>query len=253
MKINIYSIIILAAGKGKRMLNPSLAKVMNTVAGIPLLGHVLKQADMLNPDKIYIIIGHQKESIIAYINSLNKKNITLIEQKEQLGTGHAVMQAEKYLRNYSGDILILSGDVPLLKASTLNNFISEHCKYSADLSVLTTIAQQPSGYGRIIRNGNKDFIKIVEEKDASEKEIKINEINSGVYLIKSDLLFESLRAVRNNNAQGEYYLTDVVEILKKKNADIIAYNGAKFEELQGINSPEDLKRVEKYYSNNLIE
>jgi UDP-N-acetylglucosamine diphosphorylase/glucosamine-1-phosphate N-acetyltransferase len=240
-------IIILAAGKGKRMNNPSMAKVMAELAGKPLIGHVLKEAIKLTPEKIIIVVGHQKDSVINYVKTLDLNNISFVKQKEQLGTGHAVNQAKPELIGYYGNILILAGDVPLLSSGTLINFINFHKENKSDVSVLSTITPNPFGYGRIIRDGEGNFIKIAEEKDATYEEKKVNEINSGVFLLKSDLLFNSLQEVSNKNAQGEYYLTDIIEILKNKGANVHAYSGAVFDELQGVNSPEDLKKVEEFY------
>lgn len=241
-----FSIVILAAGKGKRMKNPNISKVMANLDKKPLIHHVLNQALKLNPEKIVVIVGHQKESVINYI----RDNFQLIEfaiQDEQLGTGHAVMQTEPNFVNYEGDILILSGDVPLLRATTLNKFIKNHYKNNFDLSVLSTYADNPTGYGRIIRNENGEFIKIIEEKDADTTQKSINEINSGVYFVKSSLLFEALKQISNDNKQNEYYLTDIIEILQTKGYKVGAFAGAEFNELQGVNSPEDLAKAEQYY------
>ncbi len=243
--MNNFSVIILAAGQGKRMRDESNAKVMANLANKPLIRYVLDQSDLLNPQKIVVVVGYQKQRVIEYIKSY-RSDIVFVEQNEQLGTGHAVDQTEKIFRNYFDDILILCGDVPNLRASSLNKFIKNHNDTSSDISVLSTIAKIPFGYGRIIRDDNGNFIKIVEEKDASDQERKVNEINSGVYLVKSTLLFDALKSISNNNAQGEYYLTDIIDILKSQNLKAMAFNVAEFDELQGVNSPEDLLRAEKY-------
>ena len=240
------SVAILAAGKGKRMNNPNLSKVMALLADKPLIAHVLEQTNLLNPDRIVIIVGHKKESVIDFING-NFKDIKFAEQNEQLGTGHAVLQTESAFSSYTGNILILSGDVPLLRASTLHKFIDYHYQQSNDLSVLSTVTDNPKGYGRIVRDDSDIFVKIVEEKDADDEEKKIKEINSGIYFVKADLLFDALKRVSNNNTQNEYYLTDIIEILQKQGHKVGAYAGAKITELQGINSPDDLALAEKYY------
>lgn len=245
--ISHYSIIILAAGQGKRMMDKSNAKVMANLAGKPLIRHVLNQVDLLDSEKTVVVIGYQKQKVIDYIKSY-RNDILFVEQHEQLGTGHAVDQAENIFKNYDGNILILCGDVPNLRASSLNKFIDKHNSNFADASVLSTITSNPFGYGRIIRNKLGDFIKIVEEKDANPQEKRVNEINSGVYLVKSNLLFNSLKSISNNNAQGEYYLTDIIDILRNQNNKVMAFNVAEFDELQGVNSPKDLIRAEKYHN-----
>ncbi|ROL61858.1 UDP-N-acetylglucosamine pyrophosphorylase [Bacteroidetes/Chlorobi group bacterium ChocPot_Mid] len=242
------AVIILAAGQGKRMLDPSKAKVMYPLAGKPLIQHVLETAEQLSKN-IYIIVGYQKESVIDFVNSFGK-DFNIVEQKEQLGTGHAVAQTESLLRNFTGDILILCGDVPNLSYKTLLQFIENHQTESADISVLSTIADNPYGYGRIIRNEKLEFLKITEEKDASPEEKDVSEINSGVYLVKSNLLFPALHKVSNRNAQGEYYLTDIIEILRNENAKVYAFPDADFGETSGVNSPDDLKNAESYFFKN---
>lgn len=247
MPENPFSIIILAAGKGKRMNNPNLPKVMALLDGEPLIKHVLDCSQELLPSKIVLVVGHHKEIVIQYIESLGISSIHCVEQAEQLGTGHAVAQAEPILNNFKGNALILCGDVPLLRASTLQKFISLHNEASADVSVLSTIAPNPFAYGRIVRDEQNNFKKIVEEKDSTESEKLINEINSGVYFVNCELLFSSLKAVSNVNAQGEYYLTDIISILNRQGKKVCAFACADFDEIQGVNSPEDLANVERNF------
>lgn len=241
------AVVILAAGKGKRMKNPELPKVLIKMAGKPLLGHVLDQAVQLEPESIVIVVGHFREKVEEYIESLGLDNTVLALQAEQLGTGHAVAQAESALSGFSGHVLILCGDVPLLSVETLNEFVEQHFDNEADLSVLSADAPDPTGYGRIVRNGNGEFLKITEEKDANEEEKKITEFNSGVFIVESGMLFDSLKHVSNNNSQGEYYLTDIVGILHSRGRRLIAHKGADFDELQGVNSPEQLAKAEKFF------
>jgi UDP-N-acetylglucosamine diphosphorylase/glucosamine-1-phosphate N-acetyltransferase len=243
------AITVLAAGKGKRMKKTGMSKVMTILAGKPLIAHVVEQAKKLNPNKIVLIVGHKKESVIDYVNN-NFNNVEFAEQTDQFGTGHAVAQTENGFSTYNGDILILSGDVPLLCAETLEKFTEFHYDGKNDLSVLSTFTKEPQDYGRIIRDSNNNFLKIVEEKDANDNEKQIKEINGGVYLVKSKLLFNALKQVQNNNTQNEYYLTDIIEILQKQGYQTGAFAGADINELQGINSPEDLVLAEKYYREN---
>jgi len=247
------AIIILAAGQGKRMKNPDLPKVLVELNGKPLLGHVLDQANVLEPKKIVNVIGHFKEKVIDYVNSLSNNTnseISYAYQEEQLGTGHAVNMAKESLRDFVGNVLILCGDVPLLQAGTLISFIKEHENSYSKLSVLSAIAPNPFGYGRIIRDAKGEFQKIVEEKDANVHEQKTDEINSGIYIVDAKILFDTLSEVENNNAQNEYYLTDIVKISKNKNMQVNAVKGVIFDELMGVNSQEDLQIAEKYYQEN---
>lgn len=234
------SVVILAAGKGKRMNNPDLPKVLALLNNKPLIEYVIELALQSNAAKIVPIIGHHRDKVISFFESKNYSNLDYVIQEEQLGTGHAVLQAEKKLYDFDCDVLILSGDVPLVKLSTIENFIYEHNKINSDLSVLSCYADNPFGYGRILRNENNGFERIVEEKDADENIKKIKEINSGIYLVNSKLLFSALKNIRNNNAQGEFYLTDIVGILKHNNFSVNSFPLADFEELQGVNSQDDL-------------
>lgn len=239
--------IILAAGQGKRMKNPDIPKVLSLLHNKPLIDYVLHTTQSIGTKKNVIVVGHQKEKLIDFLNIHYPKVETCV-QSEQLGTGHAVAQAESHFQDFTNDILILAGDVPLISANTLMKFYSAHIDSDADISVLSTIAPDASGYGRIVRSKEKAFLRIVEHKDATEAEKSINEINSGIYLVKARLLFAALKYVSNKNEQKEYYLTDIIEILKKNDAIVRAFPIADYDELQGINSVEDLKRAEETYS-----
>ncbi len=239
------SIIILAAGKGKRMNNPALAKVMASLSDRPLIDYVLETVQNFITHNIFVVVGYQKDSVIEFVSSKNIKNLHFVEQKEQLGTGHAVAQVEPYLNGWQGNILILAGDVPMISFTTLKEFLQKHNNSSADLSVLTSRISNPFGYGRIIRNSDNSFRKIVEEKDADENQKKVNEINSGVYIVKSDFLFEALKELKNDNNQKEYYLTDIVEIFRQKQRKVEAFPIADSDEIFGINSQQDLFQAEK--------
>lgn len=240
------SVVILAAGKGKRMNNPDLPKVLAELNGKPLIQYVLNQIEQLYPDKVVTIVGHHKEQVIEFIDNLGLLNHTFAEQNNQLGTGHAVIQTKEELSDFNGNILILCGDVPLLQFETLNHFINKHQEEDSDLSVLTAITSNPFGYGRIVRNSENEFERIVEEKDASSIEKFITEINSGIYLVDCQKLFYALGKIENSNAQGEYYLTDIVGILKNEGNKINAFDLVSFDEMQGINSQDDLLRAAKY-------
>lgn len=257
MNLKDTAVIILAAGKGKRMNNPEVPKVLAELSGKPLIAYVLDQVKILNPNKVIVIAGHKKEKLIDYVNNQYLKDtdtnlkIGFAVQAEQLGTGHAVMQAATVLSGFKGNVLILAGDVPLLKADSLLKFIELSNNDSSDLSVLSTSAKNPFAYGRILRDQSNKFVRIVEEKDATDLEKAITEINSGVFYVKSEPLFASLKQIKSDNAQKEYYLTDIIEIMNRENYNVNAYNCADFDELRGVNSPEDLRNVELVLNNSL--
>lgn len=235
--------LILAAGQGKRMKNPDLPKVLTPLDGKPLIHYVLDTVNKMQCERNVVVVGHQKEKLIAYL-AANFPEVKTCVQSEQLGTGHAVAQAETLFADYTGDVLILAGDVPLITAETLTNFYNKHIESDSDLSVLTTTVDDATGYGRIIRDEDGKFYAIIEHKDATDEQRKIKEINSGIYLVKSRLLFLSLKYVSNANEQKEYYLTDIIGILKSNGAIVHAFDIADFDELQGVNCLEDLHRAE---------
>ena len=241
------AVLILAAGKGKRMNNPDLPKVMANLKGVPLIGHVLKGLQKLLPNRVIVIVGHQKEKVVEYLNN-TFSSIDTVVQEEQHGTGHAVAQAKPVLLDFTGDVLILSGDVPLMRGKTLEAFIEEHQSSNATISVLTSLVPDATGYGRIVRDSLGRFVSIVEHKDADDSIRQINEINSGIYCVDSAKLFESLEKVNNNNVQGEYYLTDIVSLLYNSGDNVVATLCNDYREIMGINTSEELATAEALYS-----
>lgn len=234
-------IIILAAGKGTRM-KSDLAKVAHTICGRPMVDYVLDTALKLTPKNIYLVIGHQAE----HIKELTKKyKVVYVEQKEQMGTGHAIMVTEPSLKEKSGTSLILCGDVPLLKETTLKNLLTTHKNNKASATILTIKLSEPKHYGRIIRDKENHVEKIIEYRDASEEERQVQEINTGIYAFETKDLFEGIHNITTDNDQKEYYLTDVIEVLKKNNEKVSAHLTNDELEVHGINSQDDLKRAEE--------
>jgi UDP-N-acetylglucosamine pyrophosphorylase len=238
--------IIMAAGQGKRMNNPDLPKVMHHVGGTPLIEHVVRLADSCNASPIVAIVGHGKELVTEHLNQLNM-NIETAVQEQQLGTGHAVQQAESHLQDFHGDVMILSGDVPLTRKETLTSMLEKHWESDAAVTVLTTELPDPTGYGRVIRDSAGNIVRIVEHKDASEDERKVKEINSGIYIFNKDHLFKALSNVTNSNAQGEYYLPDVFAMFDKQGLRMIPFAIDVFHEIQGVNTVEQLQELDELY------
>jgi UDP-N-acetylglucosamine diphosphorylase/glucosamine-1-phosphate N-acetyltransferase len=237
------AVTILAAGLGKRMNNPEMPKVLFELNGKPLIEYVLDTALKLNAEKIVPIVGHHREKVI---NFLNKKfpdiRIEYAIQEQQLGTGHAIMQTKKIFEDFEGEILILSGDVPLLKSETVQKLINEHFDKGNAATLLTTIFENPHNYGRIIRDSNGNFLKITEEKDTTEEEKKIKEINPAIYIINSKILFDALNKITPDNNQNEYYLTDVFSYIPRERiGSILTYDEL---EVTGINTLEQLNQIE---------
>ena len=236
--------IILAAGKGTRM-KSDLAKVLHTINGRPMVDYVLDTAHKFAPDHIYLIIGHQADKVRALTTAYD---VIYVEQKEQLGTGHAILVTEPYLKTLEGTALILCGDVPLLTEKTLAKLLEHHKKEKAAGTILTIQLTDSKHYGRIIREKNGEVQKIVEYRDATEAERNVNEINTGIYAFETADLFESIHKITTDNDQKEYYLTDVIEILKKTEKKVAAIATDHELEVHGINTIEDLKRAEKELS-----
>lgn len=234
------AVIILAAGKGTRMKSEK-AKVLHEIGGKSLLYYVLEASRKLEADKTIVVVGHQSDTVKE---AFSGKGLVFVEQKEQLGTGHAVMQAEKALKGFKGNILILSGDVPLITLETLKGLIDVHRKSRATLTVLTAEPENPYGYGRIIKDARGNIKKIVEEKDASVAEKKVREINTGVYCVTSEFLFKALKEIKPKNAQKEYYLTDIVGIAVKEKKKAATHMTLDFKEVMGINSRLELAEAE---------
>jgi UDP-N-acetylglucosamine diphosphorylase/glucosamine-1-phosphate N-acetyltransferase len=234
-------VIILAAGKGVRM-NSDLPKVFHKILGEPMLSYVLRTAIRLAPRAIYLVIGYKRELLIDYYKDWP---VTFVAQEKQLGTGHAVLQVEPYLKDFSGTVLVLAGDVPLLSERTLRELIEFHEKNHAAVTDLTAELEDPGSYGRVVRKENGELIKIVEKKDATLEELKIKEINTGTFCFDKEALFTALKEVRAENAQREYYLTDTVEILKAKGFPVFAYRTENPSEVLGVNTQEELRAIEK--------
>lgn len=230
--------IILAAGQGTRM-KSKLYKVLHQVCGKPMVEHVLNQITANNMDEVVTIVGHGAEAVEETLGDRTKYAL----QAEQLGTGHAVMQAEKILGGKSGMTLIACGDTPLFTAQTFEELFEYHQTKKAVATVLTAKAPNPFGYGRIIRNNIGIVEKIVEQKDATPQEAAVNEINTGVYVFDNEELFKALHKLNNNNAQGEYYLTDLMEIFKNEGKIIAAYQMKDFSESLGVNDRKALAQA----------
>ena len=237
--------VILAAGKGKRMKNPDMSKVMYKLDDRPMIEYVVELARNIKSDKIILIVGHQKQSVINFLgDKFNDGRISFAHQDEQLGTGHAVMQTKNELMDFDGDVLILSGDVPLLKKETIDNFIDFHLEGKFTASLISAIFNNPFGYGRIIRDDKGNFIDIREEKDATDIQKQIKEINSGIYLIDNRNLFDGLKTLSRNNSQGEYYLTDIFKYYIVQKFKIGAMPIDNTIEITGINTFEQLTEME---------
>jgi len=236
------AIIIMAAGKGTRMLS-ELPKVLHLANGRPLIDYVLETAQSLDPERIVLVVGHQAEMVV---NATSRFKAAVAHQEPQLGTGHAVMQTEAQLHDFDGEVLILSGDAPLVNRGTLRKLIAFHRSTYAVATVLTAELADPTGYGRVIREKESDSVlKIVEQKDASEEERTTKEINSGVYVFNARVLFEALGQINTNNAQKEYYLTDVFAVCFRKGARVCAFKTDNANEILGINTPSQLLDAER--------
>jgi len=240
-----FSTIVLAAGKGKRMKNPDLPKVMYKVNGKPMIDHVVELAIALGSQEIIAVVGFKKEIVIDHITATFGNKVKFATQFEQLGTGHAVMQAKPLLEDYDKDVLVLSGDVPLLTKRTMAELIRHHRDTNAVMTVLTAYVDDPTGYGRMIRMPDGAVDRIVEEKDANIEERSIREINSGIYVFKARPLFEALKHIDRNNAQNEYYLTDVLHYYTHHGMRVNAVRAQHFDEIRGVNTIEQLDEAEK--------
>jgi bifunctional UDP-N-acetylglucosamine pyrophosphorylase / glucosamine-1-phosphate N-acetyltransferase len=248
-------VLILAAGLGTRM-RSNLAKVLHKIDGRPLINHVCLTATALAPRKIHVVIGHQGEDVKkAVLEELDEKHAAFVWQKEQLGTGHAVNSAREFLENEDSTLLILSGDVPMIRAETLAALVQQHYNHrgkGAACTILTVKLEDPSGYGRIVRDDAGLFSRIVEQKDATEDEKKIIEINSGIYCFNTQKLFAALSSVQNDNVQGEYYLTDVPALLREAGEDISLYQHTDAREVSGINNRAELADLERIFTRRTI-
>lgn len=239
--------VILAAGDGTRM-KSDLPKVLHTVSGIPMLGHVLGLAESLKIKNIIVIAGHQKELVEQYVGG----RAQVVEQKERRGSGHAVMQAADALKNFSGAVLVLCGDMPLLRKETVEGLIEEFQNSKAAATVLTGMAANPHGYGRIIRGSGTRVVRIVEETSASDVQKRIREINTGAYCFEKESLFDALAKVKPDPVKKELYLTDTAALISKKKK----FTGFKADspaEAMGINSRKDLATVEEIMNRRILE
>jgi UDP-N-acetylglucosamine diphosphorylase/glucosamine-1-phosphate N-acetyltransferase len=235
------AVVILAAGKGTRMKSDQ-AKVLHSLASRPLLIHVLDTVATLNPQHVVVVVGYQAEEVRQ---SCANRPVEFVEQTEQLGTGHAVLQAQATLEDFEGDVLILCGDMPLVQSSTLQTLLQKHHETGADCTLLSLKTNEKKDFGRVVRNPKGDVSRIVEARDASEQEKTIDEYNAGVYCFDKGVLFKALDSVDTSNAQGEYYLTDTVGILSQNGHEVVCHSARDADEILGINSSEDLEKAER--------
>lgn len=231
--------IILAAGEGKRM-KSDLPKVLHEAAGEPLLAHVGRAARQAGFDRIVAVVGKRSDLVRERFAS---EGWEFVEQTERLGTGDAVRRARSQIEGHAGNVVVLAGDAPCLKPETIDELCRARREAGAAVAVLTAHLDDPGGYGRIVRDGAGTFLGIVEDKDASPEQRRVGEVNSSVYCFDARDLASALDALRNDNSQGEYYLTDTVSILRERGRPAIAVLAAAPEEILGVNTPDQLAEV----------
>jgi bifunctional UDP-N-acetylglucosamine pyrophosphorylase/glucosamine-1-phosphate N-acetyltransferase len=224
-----------------------LAKVLHEIDGLPMIVHVLKALEEVSPEKTVVIIGHQADSVRERLSAedIRYDGLEFALQSERLGTGHAVQQAQEALEGFSGTIMVLTGDTPLLRSSTLAAFVRFHRESGAAATVMSAVVEDASGYGRILRDDSGDLLGIVEHKDATGEQRKIGEYNSGIFCFDSDVLFPALARVDRKNVQGEYYLTDVMGILRDEGKRVAVFRIDNADEVMGINDREQLALAER--------
>jgi UDP-N-acetylglucosamine pyrophosphorylase len=242
-------IIILAAGKGTRMKSDT-AKVLHKLARKSMITHVLEKSLKITDKHIYVVVGHQADQVKEEVNKFYKVNFAY--QKQLLGTGDAVKAAIPMLDPAIRNVLVLCGDVPLIKEQTLQTLVDTHINGLSDITILATTMENPKGYGRIICDKSRKLLCIREEADATIEEKKIQTINTGIYCFDKTLLTYALNELSPENTQGEYYLTDVIEIAGKQNKTISVVTTKDSEQLIGVNTIEDLHKVEHLYLNSLL-
>ena len=245
------NVLVMAAGLGTRM-KSKRAKVLHELAGRPLIAHVVRTAQTLDPRTILVIVGHQAEEVEQAVLSEVGELGSFAVQAKQRGTGDAVESARKQLEDSDSLILLLSGDVPMIRAETLRKLIEHHAAAAAACTILGVRLENPTGYGRIIRDEQGRFAKIVEQKDASDEERQVREINSGIYCFESKDLFDALKQVQPKNQQGEYYLTDVAEILLSTGRKVEVFTHTDPREVSGINTRAELAEFENLIRRNAI-
>lgn len=233
-------VVILAAGKGTRM-KSDRPKVLHAIGGRTIIEHVLHTVSGLDAAETIVVVGHGAEAVKAGLEGV--AGLQFVVQTPQLGTGHALLQTEGVLGGKRGTVLLLSGDVPLLQQTTLRNLLEKHRSRGAALTVLTTELADPYGYGRMVRDESGSIVRIVEERDASGEERAVREVNTGIYAMDLEPLFPALRSLASDNAQGEYYLTDLVRILRERGLTVEALCVEDASELRGVNSRVDLADV----------
>lgn len=242
--------VVLAAGKGTRM-KSELPKVAVVLKDKPLLAHVLDSLQAAGIQRKVVVVGYRKEIVKDLVHSL--PGIEFAEQTEQLGTGHAVLCAEANFPTKLGITLVACGDAPLLSAKSFHQLIEEHKTTGSSATVLSAKMENPFGYGRIVRsNDDGSLLRIVEEKDASVEEKQIQEVNTGTYCFNTPELFSALKQIKNENSQNEYYLTDVIKILRASGKRVGAKVLENSQESHGINSPEDLRIAEQYIEKGIV-
>lgn len=231
--------VILAAGHGTRMVSEK-PKVLHEVGGKAMLNYVISASEAAGADDIAVIVGYKADIVKAAL----PENLTAIEQKEQLGTGHAVLQALPFFENFNGNVLVLVGDAPLVRKETLEELVKAHEDGGFSATVLTAVFDDPTGYGRIVKKGD-ELIKIVEHKDATDEERSIKEINSGMYCFDAQALKAALQAINSDNVQGEYYLTDTIEILRGMGKKVGSYPTPDVDDIAAVNSKVQLAEIGK--------
>ncbi len=244
--------VVLAAGLGTRM-HSARAKVLHELCGVPLVCYPLRALAALRAARVVLVVGHQADAVRTAGERVGLRDLRVALQLEQRGTGHAVRCAENALADFAGDVIILYGDVPLIRAATLQDLLATHRRTQADVTLVAVRLPDPTGYGRIVRDARGTVSAIVEERDASLAQRAVDEVNAGIYVVRNELLFALLRELRPNNAQGELYLTDIVALAARTGRRVEAVLVERPQEVAGINTRAELAGMAKQLQDELVK